>query len=39
MPGLINTHSHVAMTLIRGSAEDVNSDDWFNKYIWIYEKI
>jgi len=38
MPGLINTHSHVAMTLIRGSAEDVNSDDWFNKYIWIYEK-
>lgn len=38
MPGLINTHSHVAMTLIRGSAEDVNSSDWFNKYIWIYEK-
>ncbi len=38
LPGLINTHSHVAMTLIRGSAEDVNSNDWFNKYIWIYEK-
>ncbi|MCX8095358.1 MAG: amidohydrolase [Caldisericia bacterium] len=38
MPGLINCHSHVAMTLIRGSAEDVNSTDWFNKYIWIYEK-
>lgn len=38
LPGLINCHSHVAMTLIRGSAEDVNSTDWFNKYIWIYEK-
>lgn len=38
MPGLINTHSHVAMTLLKGSAEDVNSIDWFNKYIWIYEK-
>lgn len=38
MPGLVNSHSHVAMTLIRGSAEDVNSSDWFNKYIWIYEK-
>lgn len=38
LPGLVNCHSHVAMTLIRGSAEDVNSTDWFNKYIWIYEK-
>jgi len=36
--GLTNCHSHTAMTLLRGSAEDVNSFDWFNKYIWLYEK-
>ena len=36
--GLSNCHSHTAMTLLRGSAEDINSLDWFNKYIWVYEK-
>ncbi len=38
MPGLVNSHSHVPMVLFRGAAEDVKSTDWFNKYIWIYEK-
>jgi len=38
IPGLTNTHSHTAMTLLRGAAEDVNTVDWFNKHIWIYEK-
>ncbi len=38
IPGLTNAHSHTAMTLLRGAAEDVNSVDWFNKHIWIYEK-
>jgi len=37
-PGLTNCHSHTGMTLLRGCAEDVNSLDWFNKYIWVYEK-
>ncbi|MEW5818412.1 MAG: amidohydrolase [Spirochaetota bacterium] len=37
IPGLVNTHSHTAMTLLRGAAEDVNTADWFNKYVWIYE--
>lgn len=37
-PGLTNCHAHVAMTLLRGSAEDTTTVDWFNKYIWIYEK-
>ncbi len=37
-PGLTNAHSHTAMTLLRGAAEDVNTVDWFNKHIWIYEK-
>lgn len=38
IPGLVNAHSHSAMTLLRGVAEDVNVDDWFNKYVWIYEQ-
>jgi len=38
IPGMVNTHAHTAMTLLRGAAEDVNINDWFNKHIWIYEK-
>ncbi len=38
IPGLVNLHSHTAMTLLRGVAEDVTLEDWFNKYIWMYEK-
>ena len=38
MPGLVNTHAHTAMTLLRGSAEDAVPEDWFNKYIWMYER-
>ncbi|GEM_PF-351230 len=38
IPGMTNAHSHTAMTLLRGSSEDVNSFDWFNKHIWIYEQ-
>lgn len=38
IPGLVNAHSHTAMTLLRGIAEDVNESDWFNKYVWIYEQ-
>ncbi len=38
IPGLTNNHSHTAMTLLRGVAEDVNTADWFNRYVWIYEQ-
>ena len=38
IPGMVNLHAHTAMTLLRGSAEDCNAVDWFNKYIWIYEQ-
>ena len=38
IPGLVNLHAHTAMTLLRGVAEDVSVEDWFNKYIWMYEK-
>ncbi len=37
MPGLINGHSHAAMTLLRGMAEDMALVDWLNKYIFPAE--
>ncbi len=37
MPGLINTHAHVPMSLFRGLAEDVDIETWFNQYIWPLE--
>ncbi len=37
MPGLINTHTHVAMTLFRGYGEGLSLHDWLNKKIWPAE--
>ena len=37
IPGLINTHAHVAMGLFRGLAEDVDIETWFNEFIWPLE--
>ena len=37
MPGLINTHTHAAMTLLRGYADDMNLQEWLEKYIWPVE--
>lgn len=37
VPGLINTHTHAAMTLFRGYAEDLTLFDWLNKRIWPAE--
>ena len=37
MPGFINTHAHVPMTLWRGLGEDVNIVSWFNDIIWQLE--
>jgi len=37
MPGLINGHSHAAMTLLRGVAEDLALIDWLGKYIFPAE--
>lgn len=37
MPGLINCHTHVAMTLFRGVAEDTPLDTWLHKSIWPLE--
>jgi 5-methylthioadenosine/S-adenosylhomocysteine deaminase len=38
IPGLVNLHAHAAMTLLRGAAEDVNEERWFNDYVWMYER-
>ena len=33
MPGFYNAHSHSAMTLLRGYAEDLSLSDWLNKKV------
>jgi len=37
MPGLINCHTHLAMTLFRGVAEDQPLNTWLTKTIWPLE--
>ena len=37
MPGLINGHSHAAMTLFRGIADDYPLFEWLNNYIFPAE--
>ncbi len=37
IPGLINLHTHAAMTLMRGLADDLPLMEWLNKHIWPVE--
>ena len=37
MPGFINTHTHVAMTLFRGYANDLPLMQWLSQKIWPME--
>ena len=37
MPGLINAHTHAAMSLFRGYADDLPLRDWLEKKIWPLE--
>jgi 5-methylthioadenosine/S-adenosylhomocysteine deaminase len=37
IPGLINTHTHSAMTLFRGLADDLPLMTWLHDYIWPAE--
>ncbi len=37
MPGLVNTHSHAAMALMRGYADDYNLQTWLYDYIFPVE--
>lgn len=34
LPGLINTHTHLAMTMFRGYAHDLKLEDWSQPGIW-----
>jgi 5-methylthioadenosine/S-adenosylhomocysteine deaminase len=38
IPGLINTHTHAAMTLLRGYADDMPLESWLRTKIWPFEK-
>jgi len=36
-PGLVNTHTHAPMVLLRGIADDLRLQDWLEKYIFPAE--
>lgn len=38
IPGLINLHTHAAMSLFRGMADDLPLLDWLQKHIWPAEQ-
>lgn len=37
MPGLVNLHTHAAMSLLRGLADDLPLMDWLQQHIWPAE--
>ncbi len=37
IPGLINTHHHAAMSLLRGYADDLDLKTWLEEWIWPIE--
>jgi 5-methylthioadenosine/S-adenosylhomocysteine deaminase len=38
IPGLVNAHTHAAMSLLRGIADDIPLMDWLNHHIWPAER-
>lgn len=38
MPGFVNTHTHLAMTLLRGYADDYALQEWLSQHIWPAER-
>jgi len=38
IPGLVNAHTHAAMTLLRGIADDIPLMDWLEQHIWPAER-
>ncbi|HET8698530.1 MAG TPA: TRZ/ATZ family hydrolase [Gammaproteobacteria bacterium] len=38
LPGLVNTHTHAAMALFRGFADDLPFERWLNERIWPAER-
>ncbi|UCF10552.1 MAG: amidohydrolase [Candidatus Bipolaricaulota bacterium] len=39
LPGLINAHTHVAMALLRGCADDVPLHTWLEEHVWPIERM
>jgi len=37
MPGLVNAHTHLAMNLLRGVADDLPLEVWLQEHIWPLE--
>lgn len=37
MPGLVNTHTHLPMTLFRGLADDLALQTWLQDFVWPAE--
>ena len=38
IPGLVNLHTHAAMTMLRGVADDLALMDWLQNHIWPAEE-
>lgn len=38
LPGLVNTHTHLAMTLLRGFGDDLPLREWLETKVWPNEK-
>ena len=38
LPGLVNAHTHLSMTLLRGVADDMPLMEWLEKKIWPIEE-
>lgn len=38
MPGLINAHQHMAMSLLRGYADDYPLKEWLERWVWPVER-
>lgn len=38
IPGLVNSHGHSPMVLLRGAADDVSLQEWLEKKIWPLEE-
>ena len=38
IPGLVNAHTHAAMTLLRGIADDLPLMEWLQQHIWPAEQ-
>ena len=38
LPGFVNAHTHIAMNIFRGLADDLELMDWLNQHIWPAEE-